>query len=264
MLITDAQDIIKKPEEPATAGKGESMEFRLLIIEDEPDIRLMIEEALSLPGYRITSAEDGQQALQLFSEKEGWDLVVLDLMLPKVDGLTVLRKIREKSTVPVLILSARNGEYEKVLGLEYGADDYITKPFSVIELQARVKAFLRRANEYARSMPERENEAGQTQIRIGDLLIDPGNLTVQKRGEGISLTAKEFDILRLLAGNPSRVYTKIQIYESVWDENFLKDENVINVTIRRLRENIEDNPSAPVYIKTVWGIGYKMGTGEAE
>lgn len=166
--------------------------------------------------------------------------------------------------MPVLILSARNGEYEKVLGLEYGADDYITKPFSVIELQARVKAFLRRANEYARSVPERENEAGQTQIRIGDLLIDPGNLTVQKRGEGISLTAKEFDILRLLAGNPSRVYTKIQIYESVWDENFLKDENVINVTIRRLREKIEDNPSAPVYIKTVWGIGYKMGTGEAE
>ena len=166
MLITDAQDIIKA-EEPATAGKGESMEFRLLIIEDEPDIRLMIEEALSLPGYRITSAEDGQQALQLFSEKEGWDLVVLDLMLPKVDGLTVLRKIREKSTVPVLILSARNGEYEKVLGLEYGADDYITKPFSVIELQARVKAFLRRANEYARSVPKGRTKPGRRSYESG-------------------------------------------------------------------------------------------------
>lgn len=240
------------------------MEFRLLIIEDEPDIRLMIEEALSLPGYRITAAEDGQEALQRFSEEEGWDLVVLDLMLPKVDGLTVLRKIREKSTVPVLILSARNGEYEKVLGLEYGADDYITKPFSVIELQARVKAFLRRANEYTRGVPGGEGSVRAAQIQIGDLYIDPDNLTVRKRGENISLTAKEFDILRLLAGNPSRVYTKIQIYESVWDENFLKDENVINVTIRRLREKIEDNPSSPVYIKTVWGIGYKMGTGETE
>ena len=240
------------------------MEFRLLIIEDEPDIRLMIEEALSLPDYRITTAEDGQQALERFSEKEGWDLVVLDLMLPKVDGLTVLRKIREKSTVPVLILSARNGEYEKVLGLEYGADDYITKPFSVIELQARVKAFLRRANEYSRSTSGGESDAKEECIRIGDLSIEPDNLIVRKRGENISLTAKEFDILRLLAGNPSRVYTKIQIYESVWDENFLKDENVINVTIRRLREKIEDNPSEPAYIKTVWGIGYKMGTGEAE
>lgn len=240
------------------------MEFRLLIVEDESDIRLMIEEALSLPGYRITAAEDGQQALQRFAEGEGWDLIVLDLMLPKVDGLTVLRKIREKSTVPVLILSARNGEYEKVLGLEYGADDYITKPFSVIELQARVKAFLRRANEYSRSMSGGEGDAGERQIRIGDLVIDPENLTIRKRGELIGLTAKEFDILKLLAGNPSRVYTKIQIYESVWDENFLKDENVINVTIRRLREKIEDNPSSPVYIKTVWGIGYKMGTGEAE
>lgn len=240
------------------------MEFRLLIIEDEPDIRLMIEEALSLPGYCIRTAEDGQEALQRFSEEEGWDLVVLDLMLPKVDGLTVLRKIREKSTVPVLILSARNGEYEKVLGLEYGADDYITKPFSVIELQARVKAFLRRANEYTRGGPGGEGSVRTAQIQIGDLFIDPDNLTVRKRGENISLTAKEFDILRLLAGNLSRVYTKIQIYESVWDENFLKDENVINVTIRRLREKIEDNPSSPVYIKTVWGIGYKMGTGETE
>lgn len=231
----------------------------ILIVEDETDIRCMIEEALERPEYRLLSAEDGQQALKLFEETEGIDLVVLDLMLPKVDGLTVLRKIREQSTVPVLILSAKIGEYEKVLGLEYGADDYITKPFSVIELQARVKAALRRANEYGVPAAKESAGAGPAPIEVGELVIDRQNLSVYKRGMSIGLTSKEFDILSLLASNPSRVYTKIQIYEAVWDENFLKDDNVINVTIRRLREKIEDNPSEPVYIKTVWGLGYKMG-----
>lgn len=233
------------------------MEYTILIVEDEPDIRQMIAEALSLPDYRIVTAADGQEALERFAAQEKTDLVVLDLMLPKIDGLTVLRRIRRQSAVPVLILSAKNGEYEKVLGLEYGADDYITKPFSVLELQARVKAFLRRINQYqAPVSPAQDPEA----IRIRDLEIDPGNLTVSRNGQNISLTAKEFDILKLLSQNPSKVYTKMQIYESVWDENFLKDENVINVTIRRLREKIEPDPSNPVYIRTVWGIGYTMGT----
>lgn len=246
----------------APLRKAKPMEFTILIVEDEPDIRQMIEESLNLPNYRILSAEDGQQALYKFEEEDHIDLIVLDLMLPVTDGLTVLRKIREMSCVPVLILSARNGEYEKVLGLEYGADDYITKPFSVIELQARVKAFLRRTNEYSKTENPGSRHPEKKPILAGDLSIDLENLTVLKRGEAISLTAKEFEILKLLAQNPSKVYTKIQIYETVWDENFLKDENVINVTIRRLREKIEDSPSNPVYIKTVWGIGYKMGMEE--
>ena len=239
------------------------MSRKVLVVDDEKLIVKGIRFSLEQDGMEVDCAYDGEEAVEKAKDKK-YDIILLDLMLPKMDGLEVCQQIREFSNVPIVMLTAKGEDMDKILGLEYGADDYITKPFSVIELQARVKAFLRRANEYARSMPERENEAGQTQIRIGDLLIDPGNLTVQKRGEGISLTAKEFDILRLLAGNPSRVYTKIQIYESVWDENFLKDENVINVTIRRLREKIEDNPSAPVYIKTVWGIGYKMRTGKAE
>lgn len=237
------------------------MQLTILIVEDENDIRSMIEEALAHPDYRIVSAEDGRQALRIFQSEKNIDLILLDLMLPEVDGLTVLRRIREQSTVPVLILSARNGEYEKVLGLEYGADDYITKPFSVIELQARVKAFLRRANIYgaAGSDSSARSASGDSRILIGELALDLENLTVAKGGELISLTAKEFDILKLFALHPSKVYTKVQIYEAIWDENFLKDENVINVTIRRLREKIEDNPSQPQYIKTVWGIGYKLG-----
>ena len=254
MLITDAQDIIKKPEEPATAGKGESMEFRLLIIEDEPDIRLMIEEALSLPGYRITSAEDGQQALQLFSEKEGWDLVVLDLMLPKVDGLTVLRKIREKSTVPVLILSARNGEYEKVLGLEYGADDYITKPFNILELKARIRALLRRAGITA-SQP-----GGQTGhiLEHKGLTLDTEKRTAYKRGERVDLTAREFDLAELFLRSPGRVFSRDSLLDLVWGYDYQGDARTVDVHIRRLREKLEDDPASPSLIITKWGVGYYL------
>ena len=237
---------------------------KILIVDDEKFVRRTISRVLSSEGFATFEASNGPDALRM-AQEQSFDLMLLDIVMDGMDGFQVIRTLRDLGILlPVFVLSGRQADNDKILALGIGADDYITKPFSTTVLCAKVKACLRRANEYARSVPERENEAGQTQIRIGDLLIDPGNLTVQKRGEGISLTAKEFDILRLLAGNPSRVYTKIQIYESVWDENFLKDENVINVTIRRLREKIEDNPSAPVYIKTVWGIGYKMGTGEAE
>ncbi|MCB5713987.1 response regulator transcription factor [Lactonifactor longoviformis] len=229
------------------------MNRSILIVEDDGDIREMLEEALALPGYTTSSAADGQEALDLFSENAGYDLLVLDLMLPRVDGLTVLKKIRAVSTVPVLILSARNEEYEKVLGLEYGADDYITKPFSVVELQARVKACLRRNKEY-----QEKESSDKGIIRLGELLIDTENLTASKGGRLLKLTAKEYELLKLFALHPSKVYTKVQLYQEIWDDEFLNDENVINVTIRRLREKIEDNPSQPRYIKTVWGIGYKL------
>lgn len=230
------------------------MKFSILIVEDEPDIREMIEEALTQPEYTIYTAGDGQEALELIRQND-FDLIILDLMLPKVNGMTVLKKVREQNTVPILILSAKDGEFEKVLGLEYGADDYITKPFSVMELQARVKAFLRRTTIY-----HAKAEHHDSRIAIGDLTIETEDLVVKKRGVPVSLTAKEFEILKLFAKHPEKVYTKVSIYQEVWDEEFLHDDNVINVTIRRLREKIEDQPSDPRYIKTVWGIGYKLGT----
>jgi two-component system response regulator VicR len=233
------------------------MESTILIIEDDDDIRAMIREAFMQPGYTILTACDGREALETFRFHPQIDLVILDLMLPKIDGLTVLRRIRETSIIPVLILSAKDGEYEKVLGLEYGADDYITKPFSIIELQARVKAFLRRITTYYEPSQKKEQC-----IVVGDLMIEVDNFIVKKKGELLNLTAKEFHILKLFAGHPDKVYTKVQLYKEIWGDDFLHDENVVNVNIRRLREKIEDNPSEPQYIKTVWGIGYRLGVME--
>ena len=231
------------------------MKYSILIVEDDNDICRMIEEALTQPDYVIYTAMDGKEALDTFSKQNEIDLIILDLMLPVMDGLSVLKRIRENSTVPVIILSAKNGEYEKVLGLEFGADDYITKPFSIIELQARVKAFLRRMNEYHKDTLKQESD----KIIVGELEIELENFLIKKQGEIINLTAKEFNMLKLFATHPGKVYTKVQLYKEIWDENFLNDENVVNVQIRRLREKIEKNPSEPEYIKTIWGIGYKLG-----
>lgn len=231
------------------------MPFNLLIIEDDDDIRTMLSDSLDHGEYQIYEAADGKAGLEMFRNHGGIDLVILDLMLPKIDGLTVLRRIRESSTLPVLILSAKDGEYDKVLGLEYGADDYLTKPFSIIELQARVKSLLRRVTEY--QTPD-QSDVGKC-VSVGDLTIEPDNYIVRKNGQTIALTAKEFQLIKLFAMHPDKVYTKVQLYKAVWDEQFLNDENVVNVTIRRLREKIEENPSEPRYIKTIWGIGYKLG-----
>ncbi|WMJ86513.1 response regulator transcription factor [Anaerocolumna sp. MB42-C2] len=231
------------------------MKYSILIVEDDNDISRIIEEALTQPDYVIYTAMDGKEALDIFNKQSEIDLIILDLMLPVMDGLSVLKKIRENSTVPVLILSAKNGEYEKVLGLEFGADDYITKPFSIIELQARVKAFLRRMNEYHKDPLNQESD----KIIVGELEIELENFLVKKQGEIINLTAKEFSMLKLFVTHPGKVYTKVQLYKEIWDENYLNDENVVNVQIRRLREKIEKNPSEPEYIKTIWGIGYKLG-----
>jgi DNA-binding response OmpR family regulator len=233
---------------------GGKMNYSILIVEDDNDICEMIEEALMQPGCMIYTANDGKEALDAFSKHQEVCLIILDLMLPKIDGLSVLKKIRETSTVPVLILSAKNGEYEKVLGLEFGADDYITKPFSVMELQARVKAIIRRTTEYQKNAVNQDEK-----ITVGEIDIEPNNFIVKKNGEIINLTAKEFNLLKLFITHPGKVYTKVQLYREIWDDNFLNDENVVNVQIRRLREKIEDNPSEPEYIKTIWGIGYRLG-----
>ncbi|MCM3765072.1 response regulator transcription factor [Neobacillus niacini] len=212
----------------------------------------MVKSQFIKEGFEITAAYDGEQALQTFAN-DSFDLIVLDLMLPKLDGMEFLKIIREKSMIPILIMSAKDGDLDKALGLGFGADDYIAKPFSMIELVARVKAAIRRATHYSR--PEQETKV----LSVGDLTLDLDNFSAQKCGTEIKLTAKEFQILKLFISHPNRVYTKAQIYSLVWEDDYYGDENVINVHMRRLREKIEDDPSSPQYIKTLWGIGYKLG-----
>lgn len=203
-------------------------------------------------GFSITSVKDGELALQEFYSKD-FDLILLDIMLPKLNGKEVLRKIRESSTIPVIIISAKDSELDKILGLELGADDYITKPFSLNELIARINASLRRVSYFKNSLPK------ESKIQRGELTLDLDNYQLIKNGTPIDLTAKEFEIIKLLLENPKKVFTKTQLFSSIWQDDFMKDENTVMVHIRRVREKIEDNPSEPKYIKTIWGIGYKLG-----
>lgn len=231
----------------------------ILIIEDDPSIIEMVETYLTKEGYGVTIATDGEAGVTRFREAQGqFHLVLVDLMMPKLDGMEVIKRIRDQSLVPILIMSAKDGDVDKALGLGFGADDYIAKPFSMIELSARIKAIIRRATQYSSTVTKvEENQV----LTMGDLRIDLNNFTVFKNEESLKLTSKEFDLLKLFAAHPNRVYTKAQIYSSVWHDEYYGDENVINVHMRRLREKIEDNPSEPRYIKTLWGIGYKWEGG---
>ncbi len=235
---------------------------KILLIEDDPDICEMLSHHLTKEGYEVDIAADGELGLHK-ALNTSYDLLLLDLTLPKLPGMEVLKHLREKTQMPILIISAKDKDVDKALGLGFGADDYIAKPFSLIEVSARISAAIRRATCYSGSNiaskvnPEPRGKLNFT--KIGGLKIDFDNYTVYKNAEFIKLTSKEFKILRLLATNQKRVYSKAQLYEQVWEENYYGDENVINVQIRRLREKIEDNPSDPKYIITIWGIGYKFG-----
>ncbi|PAE19349.1 response regulator transcription factor [Robertmurraya siralis] len=230
------------------------MPHSILLVEDDLEISEMVKTQLGKEGFKVVQAFDGESALQYFSA-EGFDLILLDLMLPKMNGMDYLQFVREQSVIPVLIMSAKDSEVDKAIGLGLGADDYIAKPFSMIELTARVKAAIRRANNYSKAV-----EKDVTAImNIGELTVDLENFSVKKESREIKLTAKEFLILKMFISSPNRVFTKEQIYQSVWNDDYYKDENVINVHMRRLREKIEDDPSNPKYIKTIWGIGYKLG-----
>lgn len=235
------------------------MEGKIFMVEDDPSISTMVQDYLTKEGYDITLVGDGEQALQQFVPGS-YDLVLLDLMLPKRSGLEVLEHIRRVSRVPILILSAKDNEVDKALGLRIGADDYIAKPFSLMELAARVQASIRRATLYS-SQEQAEQEATPQLLSLGDLTVDPDNFTVTKREQEILLTPKEFQILKLFLQHPTRVYTKAMLYQQVWNEEYYNDDNVINVHMRRLREKIEDDPSHPRYIRTLWGIGYRLGEG---
>ena len=226
--------------------------MRILLVEDDIEISRMLRDYLSVENYEVVCAGDGEAARVRFYSGS-YDIVLLDLMLPKVGGMDVMKYIRQASTVPIIIISAKDTDSDKTLGLGLGADDYITKPFSVTEVLARIKANIRRSTEYAGTRKEPE------QLAAGSLVMDLTTHTVRKAGTGIELTAKEFDILKLLLQNPKKVYTKAQIYSLIWNDAYMGDENAVNVHISRLRNKIEDNPREPRYVITVWGIGYKLG-----
>jgi len=230
------------------------VENRILLIEDDIAISEMVENYLRKEGFNITTAFDGEEGVSKFLNKS-FDLIILDIMMPKLDGMEVMKSVRETSLIPILIMSAKDSDVDKAIGLGLGADDYISKPFSMIELSARVKAAIRRANQYAKNDKKEEVNI----INVNHLSIDLKNYAVTKKDANLQLTSKEFDILKLFISNPNRVFTKAQIYSFIWKDGYFGDENVINVHIRRLREKIEDNPSEPKYIKTLWGIGYKLG-----
>jgi DNA-binding response OmpR family regulator len=230
------------------------MENTILIIEDDIAISEMVMNHLTKEGFIVERAFDGEEGINKFL-KNNFDLVLLDIMLPKLDGIEVLKIFREKSSVPILIMSAKDSDLDKAVGLSLGGDDYISKPFSLIEVTARVKAAIRRATKYSNSDRVEENKI----LSIHELTIDLNNFSVIKNGDKLQLTAKEFEILKLFVLNPKRVFTKEQLYSSIWKDDYYGDENVINVHMRRLREKIEDNPSEPKYIKTLWGIGYRFG-----
>ncbi|ADY23688.1 response regulator transcription factor [Bacillus paranthracis] len=227
------------------------MSHHILLVEDDISIQEMVEKYLIKEGFQVTIASDGEEGVNTYL-KGSFDLIILDIMMPKLDGLEVVRIIREKSAVPILMMSAKDTDVDKAVGLGLGADDYICKPFSMIELAARVKAGIRRSTKYSAT------EETEKMIQIGDLTIDPINFTVEKNGKSLKLTLKEFEILKLFVKNQNRVFTKAQIYTLVWNEEYYGDDNVINVHMRRLREKIESDPSNPEYIKTLWGIGYKL------
>lgn len=231
----------------------------ILVVDDEKPISDIITFNLKNEGYEVITAYDGEEALEKFND-ESPDLVLLDLMLPKIDGLEVCREIRKTSSVPIIMLTAKDSEIDKVLGLELGADDYVTKPFSNRELIARVKANLRR-----NAVREEESlEEESSDIEVGDLIVHQDAYIVSKRGKEIELTHREFELLHYLSRHIGQVMTREHLLETVWGYDYFGDVRTVDVTIRRLREKIEDTPSHPTYIITRRGVGYFLKNPEQE
>ena len=226
--------------------------YNILICDDQTDIVNALKIYLAPEGYRLFEAYTGDEALKIVKE-QNIHLVLLDVMMPRMDGITATAKIREFSNVPIILLTAKSETEDKVLGLNVGADDYVTKPFVPVEVLARVRSHLRRYDRLGAKPAERSGV-----ITIGGIVLDDGSKTVTVDGEEASLTPIEYDILKLLMEHPGRVYSTRVIYETVWQENPYGSENAVAVHIRHLREKIEINPSEPRYIKVVWGRGYKM------
>ena len=226
---------------------------RILLVDDEQSIQTLLSYPLRKEGYDVVHATDGRQALDRFDE-QAFDLVVLDLMLPKLDGLEVCRRLRSKSAVPIIMLTAKSEEIDKVVGLELGADDYITKPFSMREFSSRVKAALRRVE---LSRPA-ETSPDEEPLVVSDLRIDFSKRTVRVRGTDAQLTFVEFEILSALARNPGRVFTRDMLLARIWGDSAYRDPRTIDVHIRHLREKVEREPKGPEYLFTVRGVGYRF------
>jgi two-component system, OmpR family, response regulator MtrA len=227
-----------------------SVNERVLLVEDDPSIREVATLGLKQAGFRVATARDGREAL-LRSRDEAFDLVILDVMLPSVDGFEVCREIRKKSQVPILMLTARSDTIDVVVGLESGADDYVTKPFEMAELVARARAVLRRS-----SAPPIE-----TAIELADLEIDPASYSVTKRGKAVSLTATEFRLLLEMARRPGQVFTRELLLDRVWNYDYLGDSRLVDVAVQRLRAKMEDDPAHPRLITTIRGVGYRLERG---
>ena len=222
---------------------------KILICDDEKDIVKALTIYLSNANYNLLSASDGEKALEIMKEQEV-DLVLLDIMMPRMDGLQALVKIREFSNIPVILLTAKSEESDIILGLNLGADDYITKPFNILEVKARIKAIMRRTT------PAVVKEQKLTQIHSGDVMMDTESRRLFIQDKEINVTSKEFDMLLLLVTNPGKVYSRDSLLETIWGKDYPGDARTVDVHIRRLREKIEPNASEPRYVHTKWGVGY--------
>ena len=221
--------------------------MKILVVDDEQLLVKGIKFNLENEGYQVETAFDGKTALDL-ARNNNYDLIILDLMMPEIDGLECCMKIREFSNVPIIMLTARGEDADKIIGFECGADDYITKPFNILELKARIRAMLRRSGG---GQARQENT-----ITIGNLTLDTDQRIALRHGEPVELTAKEYDLIELLMKNPRRVYSRENLMNVVWGYSYARDYRTVDVHIRRLREKLEDNPAEPAYIMTKWGVGY--------
>ena len=227
------------------------MATKVLVVDDEKMIVKGIRFSLLQDGYDVDTAYDGEEALQKATDNQ-YDIILLDVMLPKLSGLEVLAQIREFSSVPVIMLTAKGEDMDKILGLDYGADDYITKPFNILEVKARIKAIIRRVAGSRKDKVEEEERI----LENGDLRMDFDNRRVSVAGKEINLTSKEFELLELLATHPGKVYSRSMLLQTVWGKDYPGDVRTVDVHIRRLREKVEPNASEPVYVQTKWGVGY--------
>ncbi|MBJ8025815.1 response regulator transcription factor [Bacillus cereus] len=228
-------------------------DIRILLADDDKEIRNLLKIYLERELYMVDTAINGEEALHLFNQNN-YNLVILDLTMPKIDGIEVCKKLRYKTNVPILMLTAKDHEIDKILGLSIGADDYITKPFSIHEVIARVKALMRRFLVLGSS-----NTAQQkTTLSFKGLTFNLNTYTVHTNKEEINLTGKELELLKFFTSNPGQVFTKTQLFQNVWDDNYIEDDNTVMVHIRKLRKKIEIDPSNPKFIQTIWGIGYKF------
>lgn len=230
---------------------------KILIVDDEKPISDIIKFNLTKEGYDTVTAFDGKEAVAVFEEEKP-DLIILDLMLPELDGLEVAKEISKTSHIPIIMLSAKDSEFDKVIGLEIGADDYVTKPFSNRELLARVKAHLRRTETIETAVAEENASSGSQELTIGNLQILPDAFIAKKHGQEVELTHREFELLHHLANHIGQVMTREHLLETVWGYDYFGDVRTVDVTVRRLREKIEDTPSRPEYILTRRGVGYYM------